>query len=135
MAEKLKKEDFVTIFLVHLYLDVVPEVLLMVGTNFLAYISPLYWFTKKKKIWRRCSLSSVTLMLFSRISWWLERKVFFTKLVDNREWEMHTKFHDDRTINSWEIEEKRFRHNIPCAPSPWCCSWGSSDGRNEFSFI
>ena len=33
MAEKLKKEDFVTIFLVHLHLDVVPEVLLMVGMN------------------------------------------------------------------------------------------------------
>ena len=98
------------------------------------YISCILIY-KEKKIWRRCSLSSVTLMLFSRISWWLERKVFFTKLVDNREWEMHTKFHDDRTINSWEIEEKRFRHNIPCAPSPWCCSWGSSDGRNEFSFI
>ena len=49
MAEKLKKEDFVTIFLVHLHLDVVPEVLLMVGTNFLAYISPVYCLTKKKK--------------------------------------------------------------------------------------
>ena len=48
MAEKLKK-DFVTIFLVHLHLDVVPKVLLMVGTNFLAYISPVYCLTKKKK--------------------------------------------------------------------------------------
>ena len=40
IAEKLKKEYFVTIFLVQLYLDVVPEVLLMVGMNFLAYKSP-----------------------------------------------------------------------------------------------
>ena len=31
----------VTIFLVHLHLDVVPEVLLMVGMNFLAYKSPI----------------------------------------------------------------------------------------------
>ena len=37
LAEKLKKEDFVTIFLVHLHLDVVPEVLLMVGMTFLAH--------------------------------------------------------------------------------------------------
>ena len=36
----------------------------------------------------------------------------FYKIVDNQEWEMPTKFHDDRTINSWEIEERRFRHNI-----------------------
>ena len=42
IAEKLKKEDFVTIFLVHLHLDVVAEVLLMVGMNFLAYKSPVY---------------------------------------------------------------------------------------------
>ena len=27
IAEKLKKEDFVTIFLVHLHVDVVPEIL------------------------------------------------------------------------------------------------------------
>jgi len=65
----------------------------------------------------------------------VEEKSLFYKLVDIREWEMPIKFHDDRTKNSWEIEERRFRHNIPCAPSPWCCSWGSSDGRNEFSFI
>ena len=37
VAEKLKKEDFVTIFLVHLHLDVVTEVLLMVGMTFLAH--------------------------------------------------------------------------------------------------
>ena len=46
VAEKLKKEDFVTIFLVQLHLDVVPEVLLMVyvvpevllvGMTFLAH--------------------------------------------------------------------------------------------------
>ena len=41
IAEKLKKEDFVTIFLVHLHLDVVPEVLLMVGMNFLIHKSPI----------------------------------------------------------------------------------------------
>ena len=41
MAEKLKKEDFITIFLVHLHLDVVPEVLLMVGLNFLTHKSPI----------------------------------------------------------------------------------------------
>ena len=47
MAEKLKK-DFVTIFLVHLHLDVVPEVLLMVGMNFLASKSKSS--NKEKKI-------------------------------------------------------------------------------------
>ena len=41
MAEKLKKEDFITIFLVHFHLDVVPEVLLMVGLNFLKHKSPI----------------------------------------------------------------------------------------------
>ena len=41
VAEKLEKEDFVTIFLVHLHLDVVPEVLLMVGMTFLAHKSPI----------------------------------------------------------------------------------------------
>ena len=41
IAEKLKKEDFVTIFLVHLHLDVVPEDLLMEGMNFLSYKSPI----------------------------------------------------------------------------------------------
>ena len=41
VAEKLKKEDFVTIFLLHLHLDVVPEVLLMVGMNFFVYKSPI----------------------------------------------------------------------------------------------
>ena len=45
------------------------------------------------------------------------------------------KNYDDWSISGWEIEERRFRHNIPCAPSPWCCPWGSSDGRNEFSRI
>ena len=50
MAEKLKKEDFVTLFLVHLHLDVVPEVLLMVGMNFLAYKSPAFLSYKEKKI-------------------------------------------------------------------------------------
>ena len=45
-------------------------------------------------------MSCVTWMLFSSIPRWLERKVFFKKLVDNQEWEMPTKFHDDRTINS-----------------------------------
>ena len=35
----MKKEDFVTIFLVHLHLDVVPEVLLMVGMNFSLTVS------------------------------------------------------------------------------------------------
>ena len=49
MAEKLKKEDFVTIFLVHLHLDVVPEVLLMVGMNFLAYKFPVLLSYKEKK--------------------------------------------------------------------------------------
>ena len=49
MAEKLKKEDFVTIFLVHLHLDVVLEVLLIVGVNFLAYKSPVILsYTEKK---------------------------------------------------------------------------------------
>ena len=99
----MKKEDFVTIFLVHLHLDVVLEVLLIVGMNFFAYESPVLLSYKEKKIWRRCSLSSVTWMLFSRIPWWLERKVSFTKLVDNHEWEMPTKFQDDWFINSWEI--------------------------------
>jgi len=103
------------------------------------HINLLYyclWLIYKEKFFlRRCSLSCVTWMLFSRILWWLERKVSFTKLVDNQKWEMPNKFHDDRTIDSWVIEERRFRHNIPCAPSPWCCSWGSSDGRNEFSCI
>ena len=65
----------------------------------------------------------------------VREKSLFYKTVDNQECEMPTKFHDDRTINSWVIEERRFRHNIPCAPSPWCCSWGSSDRRNEFSCI
>ena len=46
-------------------------------------------------------------------------------------WEMLTKNYDDWSISGWEIEERRFHHNIPCEPSPWCCSWGSSDGRNE----
>ena len=41
MAEKLKKEDFVTIFLVQLHLDVVPGVLLMVGMSFLTHKSPI----------------------------------------------------------------------------------------------
>ena len=50
-------------------------------------------------------------------------------------WEMLTKNYDDWSISGWEIEKRRFHHNIPCAPSPWCCSWGSSDGRNEFFFI
>ena len=134
----MKKEDFITIFLVHFHLDVVPEVLLMVGLNFLKHKSPilLSMIDLQRKIFlRRCSLSCVTWMLFWRILWWLERKVSFTKLADNQEWEMPTKFHDDRTINSWVIEERRFRHNIPCAPSPWCCYWGSSDGRNGFSCI
>ena len=45
---------------------------------------------------------------------------------------MLTKNYDDWSISGWEIEERRFRHNIPCAPSPWCCFCGSSDGRNEF---
>ena len=39
VAEKLKKEDFVTIFLVNLHLDVVPKVHLMVGMNFLTHKS------------------------------------------------------------------------------------------------
>ena len=105
----------------------------------LIHINILYsclWLIYKEKFFlRRCSLSCVTWMSFSRILWWLERKVSFIKLVDNQEWEMPTKFHDDRTINSWVIEERRFHHNILCAPSPWCCSWGSSDGRNEYSYI
>ena len=50
MAEKLEKEDFVTIFLVHLHLDVVLEVLLIVGMNFLAYESPVLLSYKEKKI-------------------------------------------------------------------------------------
>ena len=49
-------------------------------------------------------------------------------------WEMLTKNYDDWSISGWEIEERRFYHNIPCSPSPWCCSWGSSDGRIEFSY-
>ena len=53
VAEKLKKEDFVTIFLVHLHLDVVPEVLLMVGMNFLTHKSPILLYMidlqRKKK--------------------------------------------------------------------------------------
>ena len=53
---------------------------------------------------------------------------------NNRKWEMLTKNYNDWSISGWEIEERRFRHNIPCGPSPWCCSWGSSDGRNEFSY-
>ena len=47
---KLKKEDIVTIFLLHLHLDVVPVVLLMVGMNFLAYESPVLLSYKEKKI-------------------------------------------------------------------------------------
>ena len=39
VADKFKKEDFVTIFFVHLHLDVVPEVLQMVGMTFLAHKS------------------------------------------------------------------------------------------------
>ena len=52
VAEKLKKEDFVTILLLHLHLDVVPEVLLMVGMNFLTHKSPilLSMIDFKKKI-------------------------------------------------------------------------------------
>ena len=109
MAEKLKKEDLVTIFLVHLHLDVVPEVLLMIGMNFLIHKSPILLSMidlHRKKFLRsslRSSLSSVTWMLFSRIPWWLERKVSFTKLVDNHLLEMPTKFQDDWFINSWEI--------------------------------
>ena len=38
---EIEKEDFVAIFLVHLHLDVVPEVLLMVGMNFLTHKSTL----------------------------------------------------------------------------------------------
>ena len=34
-------EELITIFLVHLHLDVVPEVLLMVGMIFLSYKSPI----------------------------------------------------------------------------------------------
>ena len=71
------------------------------------HINLLYsclWLIYKEKFFlRRCSLSCVTWMLFSRIPWWLERKVSFTKLVDNKEWEMPTEFHDDWTINSWVI--------------------------------
>ena len=40
-------------------------------------------------------------------------------------WEILTKNYDDWSISGWEIEKRRFHHNIPCAPSPWCCSWGS----------
>ena len=104
----MKKEDFITIFLVHFHLDVVPEVLLMVGLNFLthteiSYIIVYDWITKKIFFLRRCSLSSVTWMLFSRIPLWLEIKVSFTKLVDNHYWKMPTNFQDDWFINSWEI--------------------------------
>ena len=59
------------------------------------HINILYsclWLIYKEKFFlRRCSLSCVTWMSFSRILWWLERKVSFTKLVDNQEWEMPIK--------------------------------------------
>ena len=48
-------------------LYVVPEVLLMVGMNFLAHKSPVLLSYKEKKFRRRCSLSSITWMLFSII--------------------------------------------------------------------
>ena len=111
----MKKEDFITVFLVHLHLDVVPEVLLMVGMNFLTHKSPILLSMidlQRKFFLRRYSLSSVTWMLFSRIPYLVVGEKSLFVLVDNREWEMPTKFHDDWTINSWEIEERGFRHNI-----------------------
>ena len=85
-------------FFVHKFL------LILLGMNFLTNKSPILLLSmidlQRKKFLRRCSLSSVTWMLFSRIPSWLEMKVSFTILVDNREWEMLTKFHEDRTINS-----------------------------------
>ena len=75
----------------------------MIGMNFLAYKSPIllsYIDLQRKKFSTTMFFVERHLDVVLEDPLVVRENVSFTKLVDNRELEMPTKFHEDRTINS-----------------------------------